>query len=218
MAAGAALGCVPAPTPVVALATPPRPPVVAFPDDPAPLPRFHSLRLSLYLPLPDGKAWRIDDHSRPELVATHAPTQSTVKVAVFRTDALVGRHECEALARERKLVPPGELHTLEDAVDITQDNYDTRIWVAVEPGAAPGSPLVGHVMAFGGFLRKCYVFDFATRVDSASDESVLSDRLAFARARIFGGLQLDVLGVVPRQGALAPAAPGPAGAAGPPPP
>ncbi len=102
----ALLGCGPAPAPVVALATPPRPPAVAFPDDPAPLPRFHSQRLALYLPLPDGKAWRIDDHSRPELVATHAPTQSTVRVAVFRTEGLVGRHECEALARDRRLVPP----------------------------------------------------------------------------------------------------------------
>ncbi len=73
-------------------------------------------------------------------------------------------------------------------------------------------------MAFGGFLRKCYVFDFATRVDSAKDESVLSERLAFARARILGGLALEVLGVVPRQGTPPPALPGPAGAPGQPPP
>jgi hypothetical protein len=202
---GPALGCAAAAAPVVTLATPARPPAVSFSDDPAPLPRFHSLRLALSLPLPDGKSWRIDDHTRPELVATHAPTQSVVKVAAFRTDVLVGRNECEALARDRRLVPPGELHTLESTVDVTQDNYDTRIWVAIEPGSGPGSPLVGHVMAFGGFLRKCYVFDFSTRVDAASDEEVLSSRLAFARARILGGLQLEVLGVVPRQSAQAPA-------------
>jgi hypothetical protein len=204
LALASPLGCASAPAPVVAIVTPGPQVAVAFPADTAPLPRFHSARLALSLPLPDGKAWRIDDHTRPELVATHAPTQSTVKVAVFRTDALVGRNECESLARDRKLVPPGELHTLESAVETTQENYDTRIWVAVEPGSAPGSPLVGHVMAFGGFLRKCYVFDFATRVDSASDEAVLSDRLAFARARILGGLQLEVLGTVPRQTAPSP--------------
>jgi hypothetical protein len=218
---GPALGCAAAASPVVTLATPAPPPAIAFPDDPAPVPRFHSLRHALFLPLPDGKAWRIDDHSRPELVATHAPTQSIVKVGVFRTDGLVGRNECEAFARDRKLVPPGELHTLESAVETTQDNYDTRVWVAVEPGSAPGSPLVGHVMAFGGFLRKCYVFDFATRVDSADDETVLSDRLAFARARILGGLQLEVLGAVPRQPsqtAVSPAAASAGGAPGQPPP
>jgi hypothetical protein len=213
-----ALGCAGTQAPVVAPAAPAGPPAVAFPDDTGPLPRFHSTRLALYLPLPDGKSWRIDDHTRPELVATHAPTQSTVKVAVVRTDGLVGRNECEALARDRKLVPPGELHTLESTVDVTQDNYDTRIWVAIEPGSGPGSPVVGHVMAFGRFLRKCYLFDFSTRVDSARDEAVLSDRLAFARARILGGLQLEVLGVLPRQGAVAPGATGMPAPAGPPPP
>ena len=189
-------------TVVPATSGPPAP--IAFADDPRPLPRFHSRRLALWLPLPDGAAWRIDDHTRPELVATHAPTQSRVVVAVFRADTLVGRTECEALARERKLVPIGPLHTLESALVITQDNYDTRIWVAIEPGAGPSSPVAGHVMAFGGFLRKCYVFDFSTRVDAASDEEVLSSRLAFARARILGGLSLEALGAVPRDALQAP--------------
>jgi hypothetical protein len=191
-------------------AAPSKPAAVAFSDDPRPLPRYRSKRLALTLPLPDGKAWRIDDHSRPELVATHAPTRSRVVVDVFRSAGLVGRRECEALARDYKLVPPGELQTLEDTVGVTQETYDTRIWVAVEPGTGPGSPLVGHVMAFGGFLRKCYVFDYSTAVDGPSDESVLSSRLAYARARILGGLDLEVLGVVPRETPdLPPTEPGP---------
>jgi len=192
------LGCTSTPVPV-AVPPPSRPAALAFTDDPQPLQRFHSRRLELYLPLPDGHAWRIDDHSRPELVATHAPTKSRVTVAVFRADSLVGRAECEALARDRKLVPSGPLQTLENALVITLENYDTRIWVAVEPGAGPDSPIVGHVMAFGGFLRKCYVFDFATSVDAAADEAVLSSRLAFARARILGGLSFEAMGTVPRE-------------------
>jgi len=195
--------------PVVAPTAPAKPAAVSFPDDPAPLPRFHSVRLALYLPLPDGKQWRIDDHTRPELVATHAPTQSSVMVTVFRNDTLVGRRECEAVARDRKLVPSGELSTLEDSVEITLENYDTRVWVAVEPGPTPQSPVSGHVMAFGGFLRKCYVFDFATRVDSARDAGVLSTRLAYARSRILGGLQLEGLTAVPREAPRAPDTPPP---------
>lgn len=190
--------------PAAAPTAPARPAATSFPDDPAPLPRFHSLRLALYLPLPEGKQWRIDDHSRPELVATHAPTQSSVMVAVFRNEQLVGRRECEAAARDRKLVPPGELHTLEDSVEITLENYDTRVWVAIEPGPTPESPVVGHVLAFGGFLRKCYAFDFASRVDSARDATVLSARLAYARSRILGGLQLEGLTAVPREAPRAP--------------
>jgi hypothetical protein len=191
--------CAQPPPAAPAIQPPPKPSAVAFPDDTRPLRRYHSKRLALSLPLPDGAAWRIDDHSQPELVATHEPTLSRVVVAILRADSLVGRRECEAIARDDKLVPAGDLHTLEDAVDVTQENYDTRIWVAVSPGTGPGSPLVGHVMAFGGFLRKCYVFDYSTRIDQAADEPVLSSRLAYARARILGGLELDVLGAVPRE-------------------
>ncbi len=202
--------------------TPTRAPAIAFAEDPRPLPRFHSKRFAMSLPLPDGAAWRIDDHTRPLLVATHAPTQSQVVAGVLRADTLVGRRECEALARERKLVPAlalPDLHTLEDDTSITQNDFDTRTWVAVEPGAGPGRPIVGHVMAFGGFLRKCYVFDFATRVDASADEAVLSARLAFARARILGGLTLESFDAPPREapatrdlGPAAPRVPSPGGA------
>jgi hypothetical protein len=171
---------------------------VAFRDDPTPLPRYHSRRLSASLPLPDGRAWRIDDHSQPELVATHAATRSEVRFALFRTDDLVGRAQCESLARERKLVPDRPLRTLEDDVTFTQETFDTRIWVAFDAGGRPDQALVGYVMAFGGFLRKCFVFVFSTQVDGATDEPVLSSRLAFARTRILGGLELDVFGAVPR--------------------
>jgi hypothetical protein len=164
---------------------------VAFPEGPAPLARYHSKRLALSVPLPNGREWRIDDHSGPELVLRHEPTRSTIVVAILYADELVGRSQCEKLALEHRLLPRGDLQTLEDEVTVTQRTYDTRIRVALAPGARPESPIVGHVVAFGGFLRKCFVFDFATQVDGASGEAVLSSRLAFARARILGGLELD---------------------------
>lgn len=185
--------------PPPAAATAGKPAAATFADDARPLPRFHSHRLALSLPLPDGRTWRIDDHSQPELVATHAPTRSKVLVAVFHADELVGRTQCEALARERKLVPAGEMRTLEEETGLTQQTFDTRTVVAVDPGDGPDQPLVGHVMAFGGFLRKCFVFDFSTEVDGASDEPILSARLAFARARVLGGLELDPMGTVQRE-------------------
>ena len=166
---------------------------VSFPDDARPLPHYHSARMALSLPLPDGHAWRIDDHSSAELVATHAATRSRVVLATFRADALVGRSQCEALAHDRKLIPVvPDLQTLEDVSGITQETFDTRTVVAVVPGAGPDQPLVGHVMAFGGFLRKCFVFDFSTEVAGLADEPALSSRLAFARTRILGGLELEL--------------------------
>ncbi len=191
---------------------PPAPPPAAraaasFSEDPAPLPRYPSKRLALSVPLPDGRAWRIADPSRPELVLRHEPTRSTIVVAVLHTDELVGRQQCEKLALEYRIVPRTELRTLEDEVTVTQKTFDTRVRVGVAPGPRPDSPIVGHVTAFGGFLRKCFVFDYATEVDGAADEPVLSSRLAFARARILGGLELDPFAAVRRSEAGDEAAP-----------
>jgi hypothetical protein len=186
------------PTTLRSTAAPPSRAAAPFPDEPGPLPRYHSKRLAVSVPLPDGHAWHIDDHTRPELVATHAPTRSRVVVAVFRADELVGRSQCEALSRDRKLLPTGDLRTLEDQVATIQQMFDTRVWVAVQPGGGPDQSLVGYVFAFGGFLRKCFALVFSTIVDGASDEPALSARLALARARILGGLQLDAFDTIPR--------------------
>jgi hypothetical protein len=170
-----------------------RPPASDFAGDAAPLPRYRSKRLGLSLGLPRGAAWRIDDHSSAALVATHEPTRSRVVVAVLFADAIVGRDQCQALAEERMLVPPlaASAQTLEDEVVVTQRTFDTHIRVALDPGDGPSRPLVGHVLAFGGYLRKCYAFDFRTEVSNAERADTLSARLAFARARILGGLILD---------------------------
>ncbi len=174
-------------------------------EDPfAPLPRYRSRRLALSLPLPDGKQWHIDDHSQPELVATHAVTRSRVVVTVFTTDELVGRAQCEELARSRSLVPAGAFHALEDEVAITQGTFDTRVQVSVRADSAPNGGLVGLVTAFGGFLRKCYAFVYSTEVATPSDEPVLSSRLAVARARVLGGLEIDAFGAIGRDPSVGP--------------
>jgi hypothetical protein len=160
---------------------------------------YHSVRLGVSLPLPDGHAWRIDDHSRPELVATHPATRSRVMISVVRTEDLVGRQGCEALARERKLVTATPMRTLEDAVELKQETFDTQVRVAVLAGSTPKDPVVGHVMAFGGFLRECFVFDYSTEANGAAEEAALSSRLAVARARILAGLKIDAFGSIERE-------------------
>jgi hypothetical protein len=167
-------------------------------DANAPMPRFHSKRFALSLGFPRGSEWRIDDHSTPALVATHAPSHSRIVVAVFFADAVVGRDQCKAAAEERKLVPVGPFQTLDDQTQVTQQRFDTRIEVVIAAGSDPSQPLVGHVMAFGGFLRKCFVFDYSTEVPNAESAEALSSRLAFAQTRIFGGLALDALASPPR--------------------
>jgi hypothetical protein len=199
----ATLSCAAAPEP------PPAAPATSTHDDlTGPLPRYRSKRLHLSLPLPDGHAWRIDDHSLPELVATHAASRSRVVVSVFNAGELVGRAQCEDLARSRKLVPAGALRPLEDETTFTQGTFDTRVEVALAPGGPDGA-LRGHVMAFGGFLRKCYVFVYSTEVSSASDESTLASRLALVRSRVLGGLELDPFDSVARDSEAGPSTVGP---------
>jgi hypothetical protein len=161
--------------------------------------RFHSKRFGLFVPFPDGKAWRIDDHTKEQLVATHAATNSTVTIELVPDDELMNRQKCEAKARAEGLVPKGDLRTVEEHVTFTMGDFDTRVWVAIEPPPDPTKKMVGHVFAFGGFLRKCFFFHFASEVATAKEEDALSSRLAFAKTRMLGEIKLDTFDEVPKE-------------------
>lgn len=161
-----------------------------YPTDDASWGRYHSKRLLLSIPLPDGKAWRIDDHSRPSLFAVHEATGSRVSVMTTQEDNLVNRKKCEERARALGFVTSTTLTTVEDEVTIGPEAYDSRIWVALD-AAKPGGALEGHVFLFGAFIRRCLIVHVSTRVASAKDEEVLSERLALARGRIVRGLTID---------------------------
>lgn len=186
----ACAGPAPAPPPRAPGATPPTAAAPRFPSDDASWGRYHSRRFNLSFPLPDGKAWRIDDHSRPSLFALHEATGSEVHVLTTQEDDLVNRQKCEIRARELGWVTSKTLTTVEDETTIGPEAYDSRIWVALD-AARPGGALEGHVYLFGAFIRRCLLVHVSTVVASAKDEEVLSERLALARARIVRGLTVD---------------------------
>ena len=161
-----------------------------YPTDDASWGRYHSKRLQLSFPLPDGRAWRIDDHSRPSIFALHEATGSRVSVITTQEDDLVNRQKCEARARALGWVTSTTLTTVDDETTIGPEAYDSRIWVALD-AAKPGGALEGHVYLFGAFIRRCLLVHVSTRVPSAKDEDVLSERLALARARIVRGVTID---------------------------
>jgi hypothetical protein len=150
------------------------------------------------IPLPNGRAWKIDDHSRSELVAKEAATHSTLTVLGEIEPTLVNHQLCEARARTLGLVPEKELQAIDDVVTVGPEAYDTRVRVAVERDSGPDKRLVGHVFAFGAYVDKCFVFHLATDVRSEEEEQTLSQRLAIARFRILAGIKVDELGTVPR--------------------
>jgi len=166
----------------------PRPPQYATDD--AGYGKFHSKRFQLSVSLPDGKAWKIDDHSKPELFAVHPSTSSRLVIVTENQEDLMNRARCEKRARDLGLVPSTSLTTVDDEVTVGPDAYDSRVWVALE-AAKPGGSVDGHVFLFGAFLRKCLFVHLSTSVPSAKDEDILSSRLAIGRARIIKGLTLD---------------------------
>jgi hypothetical protein len=147
--------------------------------------KFHSKRFQVTIPLPDGKAWKIDDHKSPELVATHATTESEIHVLATNEEDLMNRQRCEERAKKLGWLPAkeGALSTMTDDVYVSQDGYDTRLWVALEPGR-PGGGVQGHIFMFGAYIRKCLLVHLSTSVPSAKDEEVIAKRLAIAETRI----------------------------------
>jgi hypothetical protein len=162
----------------------------AFPREETRWPKFHSVRFRVTLPLPDGKAWKIDDHSQPELNAAHDATRSHLVFSMWNEHDLMNRARCEEKARERGYVP-ADLATVEDTVTVGPEAFDTRIWVAIKPGANAEAPVKGHVFAFGAFLRRCLFVHFESEVPNGKDEEVLSSRLALVKVRLVGAIALD---------------------------
>lgn len=153
------------------------------------------------LPLPDGHAWKIDDHTRFELQAVHAASESRVTVRLVQdAGELTNRSKCEQKALDEKFVKDFRMSVVEDQEGIDKDGWDAHVLVAVEKTP---TGLAGHVMSFSSFIRKCLWFHFETHVKDGGGgnraEEELSDRLALARTKVLGEIALDMLGTVPRQ-------------------
>jgi hypothetical protein len=193
----AAAACGPGDAPRVAAPAPAQ--EASFPSEPTALLRYHSARFGLSIPLPDGRAWRIDDHHDGVLVARHAPTRSTLTTLTFTDPDLMNRQKCQERAEAMGLLALREPRTIEDETTVGPASFDTRIWIALETGSSPGAALVGDAILVGAHVHKCLFARFVTEVPAADQEPVLSSRLAIARLRILGGLLLDAFDRAPRE-------------------
>lgn len=174
-------------------------PPVTTPESPAftagsRMAHFHSTRFSMSLPLPDGSHWHIDDHHAPVLRATHAATGSLVELAIWHEDELVNRAKCEQHAHEKGLAKEAAGDEISTELAPVPPGWDTGIWIGADHDEKTAT---ARFIAFGAFVHKCLYFRFETTTPLAAAD-VLSDRLAFVRVRVFGGLALDSFDV-PRQ-------------------
>ena len=178
---------------------PPGETALPYPEPESAWAKLHSLRFHAGIPVPDPAHWTMDDKSRNELVAVDPSTRSKLVVLFEPQSTLMNRQRCEARARELGLVPTATLRTVEDAVTVGPEAFDTRVWVAIQAAKGESDPIVGHVLAFGAYVKRCLFVHWTTEVQSGRDESVLSQRLALARVRAVGGITLDNFQDVPRE-------------------
>jgi hypothetical protein len=137
--------------------------------------------------LPDGKAWKINDHKGSWLVATHAGSSSSISLRVYLEDEAVNRARCEAHARaDDPALPPEEPGKQADSRDLAiLPGWDAHSLVTTTPRSQRGQPLdvEGHLVAFGALVRRCVVIHYATRAQGPEAAGVVGTRLGEA-ARI----------------------------------
>lgn len=183
----------------------PAPSAPAAPRSPAPVElrdadwaQFNSHRFQLSLALPDGKAWRIDDHSTEWLEATH-PSNTLFRARVWSEHELVTPEACEK--KVRYWVPDLPKPSGEDIVDerdlpsFPAKGFTSHLIVglATPPGAAP--PTVGGVaLAIGASEHKCVVLMFTSLAHGAASAASLASRLELGSRIIEGAvLKSDTL-------------------------
>ncbi len=129
-------------------------------------------------------------------MAVRPSTGERVVLQAWSSEELQSRQRCEVTARLSGVFPDAQLDPLEEGRITGPGSFDTRLVVAVEP--RENGALRGHVIAVGGWIRRCIFFHYTTEVAS-KQEDLLSSRIALARTRIFGELGLGDVGLVPRE-------------------
>lgn len=161
---------------------------------------FHSARFELSLSLPDGRAWRIDDHRSPWLVATHAATASTLRARVWNEQGLASGERCLATARAWDASIP-DVAGLEPVdvrrVSIRGSDMSARVVAAVAPSAS--GALDGWVAVVGASNRRCLLVVYATEATGSGATRALGERLATMTEGFAGALAFDRPFEVPRE-------------------
>ena len=164
--------------------------------DGTPWATFHSKRFELSLRLPDGPAWRIDDHKSPWLRATHEATRSKIAVRSWREEENVTRGGCYARARawDPSLPDLDASRLLDDGVR-SLDSQSARVIVGLA-GTADASvdaaaSIGGFVLAIVGEVRRCLLVAYETEAKGAAAEGQVADRLAIVADRLLPAIKLD---------------------------
>jgi|SRR5579859_4829729 len=175
---------------------------------------FHSKRFELSMGLPDGNAWKIDDHRSAWLRATHEPTHSALLVRTWAEDSLVTRKACYARAREwePRLPDLDAAPLIDDKMRLLLGSRDARVAVGVVVRAGQPPSTGGFVVGIVGDVRRCAVVVYETEASGESAEDEIADRLAIVSDRLLPSMKIDQSFAPSREPAILP--PGAAGVSG----
>jgi hypothetical protein len=144
------------------------------------------------IPLPDPDGWQLVRERSSFLVLDHGPSSSRLVVRLWRETETMNRDRCEQRARALRDLP-----TRDETGGLGRRRIDVppEFDTVVEVGFArpsPAEPLTGYVMAFGGWIRRCFAFVYTTSAPAAvpDAERLVGDRMAVMEARALEGLEL----------------------------
>jgi hypothetical protein len=159
--------------------------------DGAPWATFHSKRFELSLRLPDGPAWRIDDHRSPWLRATHEGTRSKIALRSWREDENVTRGACYARARGwDPTLPDLDASRLLDDGLRSLDAQSARVVVGLA-GPADAPSIGGFVLAIVAEVRRCLLVAYDTEAQGPAAEGQVADRLVIVADRLLPTIRFD---------------------------
>jgi hypothetical protein len=151
--------------------------------------QFPSKRFDLTVPLPDGTAWKIDDHRTHWLVAEHPGSSSVLRVRLWHEQEVMTRDRCEQRAREwtRDLPVLADARIVDRhaAPEVPAPGYDTEIVTGI--AANKNDRVDGFVTAFGASMKRCVALVFTTSASGPTASGRVGDRLGVA-GRILEGV------------------------------
>jgi hypothetical protein len=165
---------------------------------------FHSRRFELSLALPDGSAWKIDDHGSHWLRAEHEPTRSTLLLRSWNEDQIITRTACYARAKEWNPSLPdlaGE-PLIDDGMRRLFGDREVRVAAGVRDLAEERR--AGFLVVIDGDVRRCMVIVYETRAEGRDASMTIAERLAFVTDRMLPALKLDPSFAPPREQARPP--------------
>ena len=143
--------------------------------------KFASKRFDLTIALPDGHAWRIDDHKTHWLVASHPASSTVVRVRMWREPELMSRDRCERRARDWTrdipIIADARLLERRSEPELPAPGYDTELVSGIANAQRQGELVEGFILGFGASMKRCIAMVLTTSSNGPGASERVGDRL-----------------------------------------